>query len=594
MAGLIHDSVLDQVRHANDVVDVISTYFPLKRAGANFRALCPFHKEKTPSFNVSPSKQIWHCFGCGKGGDVFKFVMEYESLDFITVVQRLAERGGIRLELEERPGAPSRDEKEQLLQLHERVTEFFHVNLLQDPAAEIARAYTRQRAMGDATLKRWRLGYSPDGWDGLIQWARAQKFPAGLLATAGLVVRSESGDRVYDRFRGRLMFPVRDDQGRVIGFSGRILTDAKDQPKYVNSPETPLFHKGRILFAFDKAKRAILDDKYAVICEGQIDTISCHEAGLSNVVAPQGTALTDDHARLLKRYTDEVVLMFDADTAGQNAAVRNAEPLWNSGFAIRVALLPVGHDPDSYLKEHGLDALRQILERAAGFFDFLLDRLSRDHDPRSERGKLRIAQGMVEWLCRLRDPILEASFTQKTAARLGVREEVIRQVMQQHRQRDKFREPVEEETETAELPPAAAPAEEMLLRLILHDERILKSLHARLDQKWLSGALAGELVRRVMGLDAAGEWRGATTLLAKQDDEGMVTYISRILLDRLPEPDRLERAAAECLKALEGKWVEREYQRLKQRMSQPGLGFEEQMNVQRQVLDLRRKMDHIT
>lgn len=592
MPGLIPDAVLEQVRHANDVVEVIGTYFPLKRAGANFRALCPFHKEKSPSFNVNPTKQIWHCFGCGKGGDVFKFVMEYENLDFVTVVQRLAERAGIRLEYEQRPGMPSRDEKEQLIHLHERVCEFFHQTLLKDPAAASAREYVQRRALSDAAVKRWRLGCSTEGWDGLIQWARGQKFPPALLETAGLALRGDRG--LYDRFRGRLMFPIRDDQGRVVGFSARILTDAKDQPKYVNSPETPIFHKGRLLFAFDKAKRAILDDKLAIICEGQVDTIACHEAGLSNVVAPQGTALTEDHARLLKRYTEEVILMFDADTAGQNAAVRNAEPLWDIGFTIRVALLPQGHDPDSYLKEHGLDALRQVLAQAAGFFDFLLDRLSRDNDASTERGKLRIAQGMVDWLCRLRDPILQATFAQKTAARLGLREEVIRQVMKQRRSRDRFRDEKDEpDVEIGTPQRAAAPAEEMLLRLVLHDDRILKAMHERLNQKWLSGGNAGELIRRVMGLEAAGEWQGPNSLLARLADDALMEYVSQQLMGPMPEVERLEKAATECLNSIEKKWTEREYQRLNERLAAPGVPVEDQANLLRQVLDLRRRMEHI-
>ena len=259
MPGLIADHILEQIRQNNDIVEVIGSYFPLKRAGANFRALCPFHKEKTPSFNVNPQKQIWHCFGCGAGGDVFTFVMKYENLDFISAVRRLAERTGVRLEFEETASEPNRDQKELLFRLHEQVAGFFHQTLLKEKSAEPARAYLKKRSITADVVKRWRLGYSPDAWDALIQWAASREFSAELLETAGLALRRERGDGFYDRFRGRLMFPICDEQGRVVAFSGRILTDAKDQPKYVNSPETPIFQKGKILFALDKARRAILD-----------------------------------------------------------------------------------------------------------------------------------------------------------------------------------------------------------------------------------------------------------------------------------------------------------------------------------------------
>lgn len=426
MPGLIPEPVLEQIRQNNDVVEVIGSYFPLKRAGANFRALCPFHKEKTPSFNVNPQKQIWHCFGCGEGGNVFTFVMKYENIDFITAVRRLAERAGIKLEYEERDGEPGRDQKDQLLKLHEVAANFFHHNLMKEPSANIAREYLKKRQITAETAKKWRLGYSPDAWDGLIQHAAAKKFPAEVLAAAGLALERERGDGYYDRFRGRLMFPIGDEQGRTVGFSGRILTDAKDQPKYVNSPETPIFQKGRILFALDKAKRAILDEKYAIVCEGQVDTISCHEAGVENVVAPQGTALTEQHARILKRYAEEVVLMFDADAAGQNAIVRSAEPLWDAGVVSRVAVLPPGHDPDSFVKAFGAEKLKELVTRAPSFFVYLLDRLSQQHDPRSERGKLQIARQMAEWLARIPSPILLATYAQQTAKRLDIGEDVLR------------------------------------------------------------------------------------------------------------------------------------------------------------------------
>jgi DNA primase len=590
--AIIPEHILDQVRQANDIVEVINGYFPLKRRGANFLALCPFHKEKTPSFNVHPGKQIYHCFGCGAGGDVFGFVMKYENLPFMDAVRRLAERGGVHLEVTQAPGTPTRDEKDALFKLHEAVTLFFHHNLLTEKSAEPGRAYLKKRQIPVEVIKRWRLGYAPDAWDGLIQWARGKGFKLGLLADAGLVVPREGSDGFYDRFRGRMMIPIADDQGRVVAFSGRILTDAKDQPKYVNSPETAIFQKGRILFALDRARQAIQDAQHVIVCEGQLDTIACHEAGFSNVVAPQGTAFTEQHARMLKRFTDEVVLMFDGDEAGQNAAVRNAEPLWELGVIVRVALLPGKHDPDSFLKEEGAEKLRALLGGAPSFFDFLLDRLSRQHDARTDRGKRQIAEEMVPWLCRLRDPIQQARFAEMTAKRLGVREEAVRQAMR-NSQRHGYRQPdaaTPEEAESIQRP-AGPPSEQTLLQVMLADERITDIVAERLDHGWLSGSVAADLVVRVLDLHGRGAWNGAPSLL-NTVDQASQRLLSELLLKPSPKGDGLL-VAAECLATLERHGLEQEMQAVRKQLGAAGLTAEETSRLQLQALDLRKRMDNI-
>lgn len=596
MPGIVPEHVLQQIRHANDIVEVIGSYFPLKRAGANFRALCPFHKEKTPSFNVNPTKQIFHCFGCGAGGDVFGFVMKYENLDFPGAVRRLADRGGVRLEFEEAAGGPTRDEKESLLKLHEEAAGWFHANLMKEKSAEIARGYLTKRKISAETAKRWQIGYAPDSWDAMLTWARAKKYPATLLETAGLVARSErdgSESRVYDRFRGRLMFPIRDEQGRVVAFSGRILTDAKEA-KYVNSPETPIFQKGRVLFALDKAKREIIEQKVAILCEGQIDTISCHEAGITNVAAPQGTAFTEQHARILKRYADEVVLMFDSDAAGQGAAVRNAEPLWDMGFVIRVALLPSPHDPDSFIQEFGAEKLRELIAAAEPFFDFLLGRLSREHDPRSERGKVQIAGQMVEWLCRIRDPILQATYAQRTASRLDVREEALRQSMRNRSRGSRAPAPAAEAgpAPVAGTRPRGLPDELALLQLMLADERVVELVSDRLDLVWLSEGTAGETIRRVLKLYRSHQWTGATQLLAGSGSDEAAQLVTELLMSPAYQGELMP-LAERSLTALERHWLQRQLREIPKRLGQKGLPVTEIVRLQQQVLDLKRKLDHI-
>ena len=587
----IPEHILDRIRQSNDVVDVVGSYLPLKRKGTGFWTLCPFHKEKTPSFQVNPQKQIWHCFGCGAGGNVFHFLMRYEGLEFMDAVRRLAERAGIALEFDDAPRGPTRNEKEALLHLHEAVTTFFQHNLLKEKCAEPARAYLMKRQISSAVAKKWRLGYAPEGWDGLLQWAKTKKFPPELLETAGLALRGDRG--WYDRFRGRLMFPICDEQGRPVAFSGRILVDAPDQPKYVNSPETPIFQKGKILFALDKAKRAILNDQLAIVCEGQIDTISCHEAGLTNVVAPQGTALTEHHARLLKRYTDEVVLMFDADAAGQKAAQRSADPLLAAGVVIRVAVLPSRHDPDSFVKEAGGAALKELVGRAPGFFTYLLETLVREHDPRTDRGKLHIAQQIVEFAAKVTNAVLRSTYLRQTAERLEIPETALLAELRKFKARHgtSAAPPVTETKPEPDVP--ARPAETLLLQLMLLDERVIAHAATHLDQQWLSRSPSAELITEILNRHATQQWSDAASLLNQLTDEPMLRLVSSLLMQPAPRGERLA-MAGDCLAVLEREWLERESRRLRQQLAQPELPGAQVFELQRRLLDLRRKMDYVS
>src|SRR5450432_2423398 len=397
MAGFLSPATREQIRAASDIVDVIGAYLPLKRAGANFTGLCPFHKEKSPSFNVNPHKQIFHCFGCHKGGDVFTFVKDYENIGFMDAVRRLAERAKIPLEFENTPGAQeSRHLKDQLLGIHDQLATRWQNCLANEAAGQPARDYLAKRGVSADAIKLFRIGAAPELWDDTVNWAKSKGHEFDLVEKAGLIIRKEETGNYYDRFRGRLMFPICDEQSRVIGFSGRILSGDEKVAKYVNSPETPIFTKGKVFFGLDKAKRAILDVDEAIICEGQIDLIACFTNGVENIVAPQGTAFTEQHARILKRYVDEVVLCFDSDEAGQNAAVRSLDHLRASGLAVRVAVVPRPHDPDSFIKANGGDAFKQLIAEADGFFDYYLKRLCIQNDVATDKGRLAVLRGMGE------------------------------------------------------------------------------------------------------------------------------------------------------------------------------------------------------
>ncbi len=421
MAGFLSPATREQIRAANDIVDVIGSYLPLKKAGGNFVALCPFHKEKSPSFNVNPHKQTFHCFGCHKGGDVFAFVKEYENIGFMDAVRRLAERAKIPLEFENSPGEQqSRHIKEQLLDIHEQLTQRWQNCLSSEAAGQLARDYLAKRGVSEDAIKLFRIGAAPESWDDTVNWARSKNFELATAEQAGLIIKKEETGRHYDRFRGRLMFPICNEQGRVIGFSGRVLSGDEKTAKYVNSPETPIFTKSKIFFGLDKSKRAILDAGYAIICEGQLDLIACFMAGVQNIVAPQGTAFTEQHARILKRYTNEVVLCFDSDNAGQNAIVRALDHLLAAELAVRVAVVPAPHDPDSFIKANGGEAFRQLVQGAEGFFDYLLKRLCATNDAATDKGRLAVLRGMAEALHKTGNSVLLDTHAQKTALRLGV------------------------------------------------------------------------------------------------------------------------------------------------------------------------------
>lgn len=376
--GLIPKETIEQVLASTDIVDLISSYIPLKRAGSGYKANCPFHNEKTPSFNVSPTKQFYHCFGCGKSGNAIGFVMDHEGLVFMDALKKLASKAGVHLE--EEPDNPqaraARRSRGKLLDLHRESAAFFHELLKSDPQCQHARDYLKGRGFGKEMAERWEIGWMPENSAQFLNWARERKYTGKDLISAGLAgLRDEDRPSagLYVRFRDRLMFPIRNEVGDVIAYSARQLREDPKTGKYINSPETDIFKKSNVMFGLDRAKKAILKEKTAIICEGQIDAIACHEQGIENAVAPLGTACTTQHARILKRYAPLIVLCYDADNAGVKACERAFRELAPEGLTVKVAELPVGDDPDTFIKNHGADAFREKISSAVDFFDFKIE-----------------------------------------------------------------------------------------------------------------------------------------------------------------------------------------------------------------------------
>jgi DNA primase len=592
MAG-ISPATLERIRAASDIVDVIGSYLPLKKAGGNFTALCPFHKEKTPSFNVNPHKQIFHCFGCHKGGDVFTFVKEHENIGFVDAVRRLAERAKIPLEFDNNPAAQeSRHLKDQLLDIHEKITQRWQNCLLNESAGQVARDYLQKRGVSAEAIKLFRLGAAPESWDDTVNWAKSKSFEPALAEKAGLILRKEGTDHFYDRFRGRLIFPICDEQGRVVGFSGRVMSGDEKTAKYVNSPETLIFTKSKIFFGLDKSKRAILDAGFAIICEGQLDLIACYTAGVQNIVAPQGTAFTDQHARILKRYVNEAVLCFDSDEAGQNAAVRSLDHLLASGLAVRVAIVPAPHDPDSFIKSFGGEKFRELVQKAEGFFDYYLNRLCKQNDMSTDRGRAAISHAMAEAVHKTGSAVLIDTYAQKTALRLGVSTEAVRAEFKKvPTAKIPAAETAEEESfeaaEAAEVSRPSATEFHLLKLTLLHDELASwAALH--LDLAWVLHPVARQIMERRMAAQKNETWKNLAAFLDECDSAEMRSLVTEAAAEERPIPNP-ETQLADVVLKMRNQFLDRQIAAITQKASQPGISDEERVGWLREQQELRAR-----
>lgn len=415
--ALIPDPIIEQVREAHDIVDLIGRAVPLKSAGRNFKALCPFHDEKTPSFTVNPERQTFKCFGCGKGGNVFHFLMETQGLSFPEAVRQLAAQRGIPIP-DERGAPTARKEEIDPLRRALAFAHRFYVECLQGPEGSEARAYLERRGYDQDAQRSFGLGYAPPAWDRLALAGARANLAGRHLEDAGLLLARREGDGHYDRFRHRIIFPIADMQGRLITFAGRTL-DPEEQAKYLNGPETPLFKKANTLYMLHRARDAVRRTGEALLMEGYTDVLMCHRFGFDRAVAGMGTALTERQARLLKRFGARVTLLYDADAAGRLAAERALDVLLVEGLEVRVALLPEGRDVDEILLEEGAQALDRILEQAQGLFAYKLGLLAQRHDLTTPRGRSQAGEALVASIVKVRSPVERDQLLRMVAERLG-------------------------------------------------------------------------------------------------------------------------------------------------------------------------------
>lgn len=548
-------SQADEVRAAADIVKVVGDYVKLRKAGANLMGLCPFHQEKTPSFAVHPGKQIFHCFGCGVGGDVFKFVMLIENLSFPEALRRVAEKAGITLRetFDQEAYDANAKERAALYKVHEVAAKFFAGQLGATAEGRAARAYLADRGLADEVIGRFRLGYAPSDGQALTRYLTSVGFALEALEKSGLTLRDAEGTRTFDRFRRRIIFPISNDSGKVVAFGGRVLGD--DQPKYLNSPETPIYTKGRVLYHLDRAASAIRKLDYAVLVEGYMDCIAVATSGVEDVVASCGTSLTESQVRLLARYSRRVVVNFDPDSAGMAATERSLALLLEAGFEVKVLALTGGLDPDSFIRQHSAAAYREALSRAPTYVDYLTDRAVASHDLSRPEGKVAAANSVMPYVARVPNPILRAELAKRLADRLRLDNRLLREELE--RAAEKRRE-VRLQTEWAGV--RATPAERELLRAFLENQELADEFLPPLIEEGICEGLVTEgIFRQFMEMLRRGEKIDISLLQDSiNTDEQRLVYAS--LLESGEPPDRAR--ASVSLLALRRRKAEREQAKL--------------------------------
>ncbi|WP_277236878.1 DNA primase [Merdimonas faecis] len=464
------DEIIEEVRSRNDIVDVISAYVKLQKKGSSYFGLCPFHNEKSPSFSVSRQKQMYYCFGCGAGGNVFTFLMEYENYSFVEALRYLADRAGVDLPEQEYSEAERRraDEKAVLLEIHKRAAQFYYVQL-KSFQGEQAMAYLRGRQLGDDTIKAFGLGYSSKFSNTLYQFLKSKGYADDMLAKSGLITMDEKHGP-HDKFWNRVMFPIMDANNRVIGFGGRVMGDAK--PKYLNSPETLIFDKSRNLYGLNRARTT--RKSYFLLCEGYMDVISLHQAGFTNAVASLGTALTAGHASLIRRYVQEVYLTYDSDDAGTRAALRALPILKDAGITAKIIRMEPYKDPDEFIKNLGAEAFEERIEKARNGFMFSLEILERDYDLKSPEGKTGFLNEAARRLGRFEEEIERNNYIEAVAEKYHTGYEELRRLVGKMAVREGLAKPVQRPKTAGakEKEDGIRKSQKILLTWLVSDERI--------------------------------------------------------------------------------------------------------------------------
>jgi DNA primase len=545
-------SQVDEVRSAADIVRIVGEYVKLRKAGANWMGLCPFHQEKTPSFSVHPVKQIFHCFGCSVGGDVFKFVMLIENLTFPEALRHIAEKVGITIR--ETWGGEASDANARLraglYKIHEVAVKFFASQLTATAEGRAAGGYLEDRGLTGEVIARFQLGYAPSDGQALARLFRSEGFEAEVIEKSGLVVPGPEGQRPYDRFRRRVIFPIASERGKVVAFGGRAL--GEDMPKYMNSPETPIYTKGRVLYHLHQAAAAIRKLDYAILVEGYMDCITVAASGVENVVASCGTSLTSGQTRLLGRSTHRAVVNYDPDSAGVAATERSLALLLEEGFEVKVLALAGGLDPDSFIRQKGGAAYRERLAAAPTYLDYLTERTVAQHDVSRPEGKVAAANQLLPYLARVPNPMLRAELAHRLADRLRLDNRLLAEELKRVATQGQKELAVPPER----LATPAGPAEKELLRAFLASQELADEFLPELVRSGDAQGLPTEGVfKQLLALRERGEALDVTRLEESlSPEEKHLAYEAALASGDLPDRDHVRA----CLNALRRKRLERE------------------------------------
>ena len=562
--GHIPEEIITKIRGSQDIVEVISRHISLKKTGQNYTGRCPFHSEKTPSFVVSPGKQIFHCFGCATGGNVITFLMKYESITFPEAVKRLAHDAGI--EIAERHRKGERGEKF-LYEVNKAAADYYYKVLSAAKEAEPARNYLLARGLSIETMKRFKIGYSMNSWNGAYDYLRKEGFKEEDMVKAGITATNTSGSGCHDRFRGRVMLPICDIQNRVAGFGGRVLDDST--PKYLNSPETPVFSKGHLLYGLDAAKDSIRETGYAILVEGYMDVIALHQAGVTNVVGTLGTAFTINHLRLLNRFCKETVLTFDSDPAGINAALRTMDIFNDSEVKAKVLLLPEGDDPDTFVGKNGKAAFLALVQSAKGIIDFAIDRIIDEVRGRvpdhggSINSKVKGAGDCLSIIKKISNRIEKDQYIQRVSRGFGIEKEVILSELRRGNERKKGVLP-EKVKETAVERPKA---EEILLSLLIRDWALRKMVGDLLRVEDFTNPqfqeIAGHLLRSERDIHEI--------INSEECNQEIKDTMTKMAVNEM-HFDSPEKTLSDCIRALQRSRLEKEFKEVEKEISAAELG----------------------
>ncbi len=589
--GFIPDNVIAQVLERSDIVEVISMYIPLKRAGRNLKANCPFHNEKTPSFVVSPEKQIFHCFGCAAGGNVITFIMQQEHIDFPEAVRFLANKFGIMIPEEESSGSKQGNLKSSIHAVNALAVDFFHQILMTDksPVVQEARGYLTKRGIPPETVKQLKIGFALDRWDSLLSYLKKQNISLDLMEKSGVIIARENNEGYYDRFRNRVMFPIWDIKHQCIGFGARTIKE-DGTAKYINSPETAVYTKGHHLYGLNISKDEILRQDAVIIVEGYMDFIMPFQSGVKNIVASLGTALTLEQIKLIRRYTKNVVMLFDADQAGESAMLRSFDLLIDEGMNVKIPVLAQDNDPDSFIRKFGVDAFQERINNAQSVFDFKLNNLMAKHDFSSIEGKAKISMEMITMINRFENEVLKSGYIKRLATKLFVSEEALLIELNKLQFGLAGRSTIQ--TNPTERDPMVfnidSPAELNIVRVLLESTELIQEMRAEISSIDFQDAHLKVIISKIFELSDRNEEINYQNLMGLFKDQQILQKISRVMMMEDLLPGDKVKMLRDCIERIKANSIKSEMKELTRQIQ-----MAEAANDDHQLKELREKFNQL-